>query len=103
MGHPFHLHTAVSDEIQKIAQTDPERAAEMRATSVEYANEVRGFYDDRNGYDEPEDCEYDPEIDSGGEKEIECHDCGTMYDFCDGIDDDNYSSCCPNCGAKPSL
>ena len=29
MGHPFHLHTAVSDEIQKIAQTDPERAAEM--------------------------------------------------------------------------
>lgn len=40
-----HLHTAVGDEIREIARTDPERAAEMRATSVEYANEVRGFYD----------------------------------------------------------
>ena len=39
------LHTAVSDEIRKIERTDPERAAEMRMESVEYANEVRGFYD----------------------------------------------------------
>ena len=68
---PFFLHTTVSDEIQQIAQTDPERAAEMRATSVEYANEVRGLYDDRNDFDEPEDCEYDPDIEPDEDEEDE--------------------------------
>lgn len=42
------LHTAVGDEIREIERTDPDQAAELRATSQEYANEVRGFYD----YDE---------------------------------------------------
>lgn len=52
------LHTAVSEEIRRIARTDPEQAAELRATSQEYANEVRGFYDhDSDPADEEEDGE----------------------------------------------
>lgn len=38
------LHTAVADEIHRVAKTDPDRAAEMRM-SPEYAAEVRGDFD----------------------------------------------------------
>lgn len=41
------LHTAVGDEIRKLP---PDEQAEAKMESIEYANEVRGFYD----YDEDE-------------------------------------------------
>jgi hypothetical protein len=52
------LHTRVGDHIHRIARTDPERAAEMRAGADgndEYAREVRGHFDS----DEPDDDDYD--------------------------------------------
>lgn len=53
MAKARRLHTAYGDEIREIARTDPERAAEMRMESIEYANEVRGFYDeDYDPYDD---------------------------------------------------
>jgi hypothetical protein len=60
----IRLHTAVGDEIREIEKTDPIQAAEMRMESVEYHNEVRGFYDE----------EYDPADQDEGhpEEEPEC-------------------------------
>ncbi len=61
-----HLHTAVADEIRRAANGDSAMEAEMKAESMEYANEVRGFYDydddpvdydDRDGEPEPDEEE----------------------------------------------
>lgn len=53
------LHTAVADELHELERTDPERAAEMRMESVEYANEVRGFYDHDEDPADMDECERD--------------------------------------------
>jgi hypothetical protein len=45
----MRLHTRVQDDIREACThdgvLDVEQQAEMRAESIEYANEVRGFYD----------------------------------------------------------
>ena len=53
------LHTAVGDEIRKIAETDPERAAEMKMESMEYRDEVMGRLDYDEEILEPGDYGYD--------------------------------------------
>ena len=40
-----HLHTAVADEIKRLAAGDRENEAERKMESLEYQNEIRGFYD----------------------------------------------------------
>ena len=76
------LHTAVGDEIQRIAQTDPDMAAELRTTDPEYAAEVRGEFD----YDEdPADMD---EEDYVPHHPIPCEECGSPLDcegYCDNL------------------
>ncbi len=57
-----HLHTRVADDIRAACthngEVDREQEAEMRMESTEYANEVRGFYDedvDPSDFDERDD------------------------------------------------
>lgn len=64
----IRLHTAVGDEIRRVAQTDPEQAAEMRM-SPEYANEVMGRYDEE--FDPRDDPEYEARCDEADAREEE--------------------------------
>lgn len=75
------LHTAYGDEIRRIAQDDPERAAEMRMESQGYRDEIMGRLDE----------EFDPrdEMDCDG-RDYDAHpDEGPDEDDCDGRDEDD--------------
>ncbi len=64
----MRLHTAVGDEIRRVAQTDPELASEMRM-SPEYANEVMGRYDEE--FDPTDDPEFEARCEEADARRME--------------------------------
>lgn len=77
-----HLHTAVSEQIARDA-FDAENAAERRAESQEYADEVRGKFD----HDGPED--FDDRGDYEDERDEDHSDDGEDSDVAQGHYDDD--------------